>query len=304
MKRISTATKSVDKFGVGKHGFTNGNAVTGIPATDLEDSWFDSVQEELCAIIEAAGLALDGSNRGQLLAALRSAGAFQTPALFDASTKVATMEALQRALGNLRSQFFFTASQVLDATHAGAVIEFSGVNLTCTVPATNSMPKGVGYWIFNNSSTNLTINRTGTDIFEAGNGTTITSLTLKYGESLFIASNGGTKWLVIGGSGQLPISPQFGASKASNGYQKLPSGLILQWAYVTTSTSGDVMLGFPIAFPNGVLSVTATYQNDSGSNPVIAAIGAVVATGCGVSAFNPSTSARVGAQIRVVAIGY
>lgn len=71
MKRISTATKVTDKFGAGKHGFTNGNVVGGIPATDLEDSWFDSVQEEIAGVIEALGVALDGNNRGQLLAALK-----------------------------------------------------------------------------------------------------------------------------------------------------------------------------------------------------------------------------------------
>ncbi|WP_211231995.1 gp53-like domain-containing protein [Pseudoduganella violaceinigra] len=90
MKRISTSTRLVDKFGAGKHGFTNGNAVAGIPATDLEDTWFDNVQEELCTVIEAAGIALDGNGRGQLLAALRSAGVFPTLALGDQSSKVAT----------------------------------------------------------------------------------------------------------------------------------------------------------------------------------------------------------------------
>lgn len=71
MRRISTATKSVDKFGAGKHGFTNGNAVGGIPATDLEDSWFDHVQEEIANVIEDLGVALDPNNRAQLLAALK-----------------------------------------------------------------------------------------------------------------------------------------------------------------------------------------------------------------------------------------
>ncbi|MFT0733821.1 phage tail protein [Ralstonia wenshanensis] len=71
MRRISTATKVVDKWGPGKPGFTDGNAVTGIPATDLEAQFFDSVQEELCGVVEAAGLTADGSSMAQVLAAIR-----------------------------------------------------------------------------------------------------------------------------------------------------------------------------------------------------------------------------------------
>lgn len=72
MRRISTSTKVVDKFGTGKHGFTNGNAAGGVASTDMEDVWFDHVQEEIANVIEATGAALDSSNRAQLLAAIQS----------------------------------------------------------------------------------------------------------------------------------------------------------------------------------------------------------------------------------------
>jgi hypothetical protein len=71
MRRISTATKVTDKFGLGKHGFTNGNAVSGVPATDMEDVWFDHVQEEIAGVVEGTGGTLDPNNRGQLLAAIQ-----------------------------------------------------------------------------------------------------------------------------------------------------------------------------------------------------------------------------------------
>ncbi|MCW5299264.1 phage tail protein [Herbaspirillum lusitanum] len=71
MKRISTATKVADKFGAGKPGFTNGNAVTGVPATDLEADWFDHVQEEISRVIEAGGGAVDGSSYTMLLTAIQ-----------------------------------------------------------------------------------------------------------------------------------------------------------------------------------------------------------------------------------------
>ncbi|MFM0495583.1 hypothetical protein [Paraburkholderia caledonica] len=66
MRRISTATRVIDKFGAGKDGFTNGDAVSGLPSTDLEDVWFDHVQEEIANVIEASGQTLNPADRTQL----------------------------------------------------------------------------------------------------------------------------------------------------------------------------------------------------------------------------------------------
>ncbi|KEY42711.1 hypothetical protein [Pantoea agglomerans] len=72
MHRIDTSTAQVDKFGAGKNGFTGGNPQTGELPTALNADFFDSVQEEIAAVIEAAGLALTKSNRAQLLAAMNT----------------------------------------------------------------------------------------------------------------------------------------------------------------------------------------------------------------------------------------
>lgn len=71
MRRISTATRVVNKFGAGKDGFTNGNPSTGVAATDLEDQFFDHVQEEICTVVEGMGLVVDGSSRSQLQTAIK-----------------------------------------------------------------------------------------------------------------------------------------------------------------------------------------------------------------------------------------
>ena len=75
MHRIDTPTAQKDKFGAGKNGFTRGNPQTGTPATDLDDDYFDTLQEELAGVIEAAGIALDKTKRNQLLEALFRLGA-------------------------------------------------------------------------------------------------------------------------------------------------------------------------------------------------------------------------------------
>ena len=63
MHRIDTKTAQKDKFGAGKNGFTRGNPQTGTPATDLDDDYFDMLQEELCS---------EKGRHDQLLTALRA----------------------------------------------------------------------------------------------------------------------------------------------------------------------------------------------------------------------------------------
>ncbi|ELI7929405.1 hypothetical protein RSE79_004381, partial [Yersinia enterocolitica] len=71
MHRIDTPTAQVDKFGSGKNGFTRGNPQTGVPATALDDDYFDAVQEELAGVVEAAGLTLKKTDRAQVLASIK-----------------------------------------------------------------------------------------------------------------------------------------------------------------------------------------------------------------------------------------
>ncbi|HCJ5608213.1 TPA: tail fiber protein [Escherichia coli] len=72
MHRIDTKTAQKDKFGAGKNGFTRGNPQTGTPATDLDDDYFDMLQEELCSVVEASGASLEKGRHDQLLTALRA----------------------------------------------------------------------------------------------------------------------------------------------------------------------------------------------------------------------------------------
>jgi hypothetical protein len=97
MHRIDTATKSVDKFGVGKHGFNDGNKAISVAATQLNANWCDAVQEEICNAIEGLNSVLDPADKAQLLGCLKafkqlnivkitSSGNFTTPANITADT--------------------------------------------------------------------------------------------------------------------------------------------------------------------------------------------------------------------------
>jgi len=51
------------------------------------------------------------------------------------------------------------------------------------------------------------------------------------------------------------LPADFTSSKATNGYQKLPSGLIIQWGTYSNGTNGTYTVSLPIAFPNADLMV-------------------------------------------------
>lgn len=65
MHRIDTATATIDNK------FTLGNPGAGIAATDWGEDWPNSIQEEVCNVIEASGIALSKLTNTQLLEAIR-----------------------------------------------------------------------------------------------------------------------------------------------------------------------------------------------------------------------------------------
>ncbi len=78
------------------------------------------------------------------------------------------------------------------------------------------------------------------------------------------------------GANQIPDMSSFMLSASVPGYQKLPSGLIIQWGPIDVPlTSQDTVTYFPIAFPNRCLRVFATqdYTPDSANVGYIACAG-------------------------------
>lgn len=74
VKRSSAVVALPTAPGGGTPGyFALPNPGGGVPATVPGYEWFNSVQEEICAVIAAAGITLDIANTGQLLAALPGA---------------------------------------------------------------------------------------------------------------------------------------------------------------------------------------------------------------------------------------
>lgn len=72
MHRIDTATKSADKHGAGKDGWTGGNQQGGVPPTQFSADFMDALQEEIARVIESSGLALNKASNDQLKLAINT----------------------------------------------------------------------------------------------------------------------------------------------------------------------------------------------------------------------------------------
>jgi len=170
-----------------------------------------------------------------------------TPPLGDSSNKLATTSFVQRALGNTQGIIGVQSSLTLTPSQVGSFVEINaGSGIVITLP----MPTGLGGACLNfyNPSTNpvsivapppSTINI---------NLTNIPAYTLPAGGTLTLMTDGAS-WSMIGGSGTGQLS--------STGYQKFPSGLILQWGYSTAATqTTPAYVSFPISFPTSLFSIT------------------------------------------------
>lgn len=252
MDRINHSTATPDRK------FTAGNPATPIPATVMTPEFANAVQEELCNVIEGAGLSLDPADDTQLLAAVNAhivaaLLGVSTPPQFDASTKLATSAFVQQALGSNNAFSSLAGATTLTAAYAGRFIQLSGTLYTTTLPLGSACANGSRLEFLNSDGTNAkTVSRQGTDVIYDPTGGTVTSLALHPGDTLLLESYGTGAWYVLGGSVALKYaSGAFGASIAAAGYQKLPSGLIFQWgAWNPSSTPGAaVAVTFPLAFP-------------------------------------------------------
>ncbi|KTT00108.1 hypothetical protein NS376_15980 [Pseudomonas oryzihabitans] len=70
MQKISASTTTANAAGE----FTEGNPGAGVEATLLKAAWLNSLQRELVAVVDGAGLALNPTDDGQLLKALKLIG--------------------------------------------------------------------------------------------------------------------------------------------------------------------------------------------------------------------------------------
>ncbi|MFI3665827.1 gp53-like domain-containing protein [Citrobacter braakii] len=91
---------------------------------------------------------------------------------------------------------------------------------------------------------------------------------------------------------QIPDMSFFTLSMGQSGYQKFPSGLILQWGVVALGNDGNAFATLPIAFPNGIHGGLAGEAAPTGW----------ASNSCVIAAFDLAQSSRNGVTIRARSI--
>ncbi len=98
------------------------------------------------------------------------------------------------------------------------------------------------------------------------------------------------------------LPADFSNSRTYDGYQKLPSGLIIQWGHTTAH-----YVTFPIAFPNAVLSAVATkgvLTNTTAFTVAQTAVDHITLTGMRIGALNQYGDNVIHQGALWIAIGY
>ncbi|WP_316154695.1 gp53-like domain-containing protein [Cupriavidus sp. BIC8F] len=363
--------------------FSDGTAAAGyLDGTVVIAKWLNDMQEEACAIPLAAGLALDGSKRDQILTGLRrlfggnvttinTAGAtalslansglvlidatagnitLNLPAAnvlaavryvfrrIDATANTITINragadtidlgatsfslaeagdyrhitsdgvsrwvtvSTKAALGNNQGVVSYNANANVPTSAVGKFINCTGSTaFSLVLPLANSVPAGSALPIRGGNLQYVNINRASADNIYV-NGTALTTLVVGLGDTAMLVSDGAANWILEAGSAGLPYSTLFGAAKASTGYQKLPSGVIIQWGNGTAGQNGSVFTNtFPLAFPAAVQAIQCVHVgNDASVNVVVDASSFGSLTSFGVR----SNYASGNVAMTWIAIGY
>ena len=207
------------------------------------------------AQVTSAGLALldDIDANAQLI----TLGLTTTQPQFDNSVKQATTEFVQRALGNSAGLVVLSASTALTAAHCGKLLQcFGGSASAITLPPSASLAVGAVIKLWSNATAPFVVYPQGADTIT--NGVTIpATVTVNTGDSVTFEYKGGGTWIMQGALQLGRASSIFGASLATSGYQKLPSGLIIQWGNIRV-TDGSAVIVFPIVFPNNLCTGTCS----------------------------------------------
>lgn len=188
-----------------------------------------------------------------------------TPAQFDNTTKVANTEFVKRAMGQFAGSVTIEGSAMLTAAaHAGRAITINAASATLMVPLGSTVADGTIISFTSVGAFNQVVSQ-GTDVFW-GKGGTVTFYNLGDGDTLSIEwSVIANRWIATGGSALLPNSPLFGALLATSGYQKLPSGVILQWGVFVNNVGSYKTISFPITFPTECFFVIAQSKDNGGN---------------------------------------
>ncbi|MFP4895832.1 hypothetical protein [Paraburkholderia sp. EG304] len=230
--------------------FTDGSPASNLAATIVPAEFLNSVMMELVNAVTSSGQPLNKAAFNQLWTAMQTIAKNPgvTPPQFDNTTKTATTQFVQRALGNYQSGVV-TAGGTINITSAqvGGFWDIYS-NATVTAPPANSVPLGSAL-SFSVGTGAAVFNCSGSDNFYFNDSTpNASTYTPPPGIAFRLVAISSTQWFVaIEGVGK--------KSLVSSGYQTLASGLMVQWGYTGASVVGGSNVTFPTTFPHSLFMV-------------------------------------------------
>lgn len=183
--------------------------------------------------------------------ALTGAPTAPSPAQFDASTRLATTEFVKASGVTFSGSAVVNAAATLGAAHIGNHIYCSGAGgYNVNLPLTSTCRDGDTLVFECAAAGGVTIFPQAPDLLYTPGASSLPSVTLALGDTVYLARNSAGYWIMWGGSAALKHSAKFAASIGANGYQILPSGRVEQWGSVLMpSNAGTLNITYPIAMP-------------------------------------------------------
>ena len=201
--------------------------------------------------------------------------AVNQPPQFDNSLNFATTNFLQAALGSNSGMLNFGSNTTIGAAQVGQVINIIAGGLTITINTTGLIA-GSRFLIVANYTATTSTTITSAASFNSPNVFKQTTITITAGEEVGLIYDGVSSFVIENNLAGLRFSANFLQSGAANGYQKLPSGILMQWGSLAPLTGGNTATAtFSIAFSSAVYLVLANPNTAAGQTPASANPGAI-----------------------------
>jgi hypothetical protein len=171
---------------------------------------------------------------------------------------VALLRSRSLGVGSYKTARTENVGGTLTAADAGTCYVFSGTSAaTVTLPLIADTLQGSVFEFLNTGTADLTVQRAGSDQIDNGPAA-VTSIVVPPNQSLrLVRASASSLWHPVGFNAAALAQPM-GSSLAGSGWQRLPSGLIMQWGAVSQFQQTTVTRTLPVAFTIAAYATVAS----------------------------------------------